>query len=58
MWFSIVRISVSTAARMAPADIFLLSLSTIFEVSIVQYIVSVKLVGVVFVKERVRMLLG
>ena len=33
-------------------------LSAIFEVSIVQYNVSVKVVGVVFSVERVRMLLG
>lgn len=55
---SIVRISVSTAARIGPADIFSFSLLTIFEVSIVQYSVSVKVVGVVFDHESVRMLLG
>jgi hypothetical protein len=41
-WFSIVRIS----------------LFTIFEVSIVQYNMSVKVVGAVFEDEKVRMVLG
>jgi hypothetical protein len=58
MWPSIVRISVSTTALIRPADILSFSLSAIFEVSIVQYNVSVKVVGVVFDDERVRMLLG
>jgi len=44
--------------RIGPADIFSFSLLTIFEVSIVQYNVSVKVVGVVFDHESVRMLLG
>jgi hypothetical protein len=56
VWFSIVRISFSTAALTGPADILLFSLSAIFEVSIVQYNVSVKVVGVVLNEERVRML--
>jgi hypothetical protein len=43
---------------MEPADTLPFSLSAIFEVSIVQYSVSVKVVGVVFNVERVRMLLG
>lgn len=53
------RISISTAARLGPADIFSFSIKlTIFEVSIMQYNVSVKLVGVVFNDESVRTLLG
>ena len=40
------------------ADIFSVSLLTIFEVSIVQYNVSVRVVGVVFDDASVRMLLG
>lgn len=45
-------------ALIEPADTFSLSRSVIFEVSIVQYSVSVKVVAVVFDVERVRMLLG
>jgi hypothetical protein len=59
---SIARISVSIVALIEPADIFSLPSSVIFEVSIVQYSVqysvSVKVVGVVFDVESVRMLLG
>jgi hypothetical protein len=47
MWPSMVRISVSTAARIGPADILSFSCSAIFEVSTVQYNVSVNVVGVV-----------
>jgi hypothetical protein len=52
MRFSIILISVSTAVRIEPADILS------FPLSIVQYNVSVKVVGVVFDDERVRTLLG
>jgi hypothetical protein len=45
-------------ALIEPADFLSFSLSVIFEVSIVQYKVSVKVVGVVFSVDRVRMLLG
>ncbi|KAI2734220.1 hypothetical protein DTO013E5_10097 [Penicillium roqueforti] len=55
---SILGISVSTAARIGPEDIFPFSLLAIFEVSIVQYnvsvkVLSVKVVGVVFDDESV-----
>lgn len=55
VWPSIVRISVSTAARIGPADILSFSFSAIFEVSIVQSNVSVSGVGVVFDVESVPM---
>lgn len=58
MWFSIVRIFVSTAALIGPANILSFSLSAILEVSIVQYNVSVKVVDVVLNDKRVRILLG
>ena len=58
VWFSIIWISFSTAALIGPADIFLLPLLATFEVSIVQYNVLVKVVGVVLNDERVCMLLG
>ena len=48
----------ATAVRIEPADILSFLLSTIFEVSIVQYNVSGKVVGVVFDDERVRTFLG
>lgn len=43
---------------MEPADVLSFPLSIMFEVSIVQYNVSVRVVGVVFDDKRVRMLLG
>lgn len=57
-WFSVVRISVSTAAWIEPADIFSFSLFAILEMSTVQYNVLVKVVGPMFDDVRVRMLLG
>lgn len=41
-----------------PAEILSFSFSTIFEVSIIEYNVSVNIVGIIFDIERVRMLLG
>lgn len=58
MWFSVVRISASTARLIGPADGRSFSLTAICEVSIVQYSVSVKVVGVVLDDDRVRVLLG
>jgi hypothetical protein len=58
MWSSIFRISVSIVARIGPAEILSFPFSAILEVSIVQYNVSVNVVGVVFNVESVRMLLG
>jgi hypothetical protein len=58
MWFSIVQISFSTVALIKLVDILSFLLSAIFEVSIVQYNILVKVVSVVLNDERVCILLG